>query len=47
MWYFMLNSGVHATITGILLAFTIPFGKGTKESSSSKLLHLLENPLAI
>ncbi len=46
MWYFMLNSGVHATITGILLAFTIPFGKGRKESSFSKLLHLLEKPVS-
>ena len=34
MWYFMLNSGVHATITGILLAFAIPFGNGDEKSTS-------------
>ena len=26
MWYFMLHSGIHPTITGVLLAFAIPFG---------------------
>jgi NhaA family Na+:H+ antiporter len=30
MWYFMLNSGIHATVTGVLLAFVIPFGDGSK-----------------
>ena len=30
MWYFMLHSGVHASITGILLAFAIPFGSVVK-----------------
>lgn len=46
MWYFMLNSGVHATITGILLAFVIPFGKGKGESCSYILQHFLHKPVA-
>ena len=46
MWYFMLNSGVHATITGVLLAFVIPFGDGTKKSISYKLQNFLHNPVA-
>jgi Na+:H+ antiporter, NhaA family len=46
MWYFMLNSGVHATITGVLLAFTIPFGKGEEKSAASLLQHFLHKPVA-
>lgn len=46
MWYFMLNSGVHATITGVLLAFVIPFGKGGKTSPSYRLQHFLHMPVA-
>jgi NhaA family Na+:H+ antiporter len=46
MWYFMLNSGVHATITGVLLAFVIPFGSGGKKSPSYILQHLLHKPVA-
>ena len=46
MWYFMLNSGVHATVTGVLLAFVIPFGNGSKETSSYKLQHFLHKPAA-
>lgn len=46
MWYFMLHSGVHATITGILLAFVIPFGNGDERSPSYILQHLLHNPVA-
>lgn len=45
MWYFMLNSGIHATISGVMLAFTIPF---TKENNISvKLQHKLHRPVAI
>jgi len=46
MWYFMLNSGVHATITGVLLAFAIPFGNGDEKSSSFVLQHFLHIPVA-
>ena len=46
MWYFMLSSGVHATITGVLLAFAIPFGTGEKKSSSTILQHFLHKPVA-
>ena len=46
MWYFMMNSGIHATITGILLAFVIPFGAGTDKSPSIILQHFLHKPIA-
>lgn len=46
MWYFMLNSGVHATITGVLLAFAIPFGKSKEYSPSFQLQHILHKPVA-
>ncbi len=46
MWYFMLNSGVHATITGVLLAFAIPFSDGGKKSPSYLLQHFLHKPVA-
>lgn len=47
MWYFMLKSGVHATLAGILLAFVIPFGKGEKSSLSYRLEHFLHEPVAL
>lgn len=46
MWYFMLLSGVHATISGVLLAFAIPFGDGGKNSTSYLLQHWLHKPVA-
>ena len=46
MWYFMLNSGVHATITGVLLAFAIPFGNGDPKSTSIILQRFLHKPVA-
>lgn len=46
MWYFMLHSGVHATITGVLLAFAVPFGNGGEKSTSYILQHYLHKPVA-
>jgi NhaA family Na+:H+ antiporter len=46
MWYFMLRSGVHATVAGVLLAFAIPFKDGSEESPSYKLQHALHKPVA-
>lgn len=46
MWYFMLHSGVHATISGVLLAFVIPFGNGDKGSPSFRLQQALHWPVA-
>jgi NhaA family Na+:H+ antiporter len=46
MWYFMLHSGIHATITGVLLAFAIPFGDGSQKSPSFILQHILHKPVA-
>ncbi len=45
MWYFMSVSGIHATISGVLLAFAIPFRKGRK-SPSDHLQHFLHKPVA-
>lgn len=47
MWYCMINSGVHATITGVLLAFSIPFRDGKRTTPSARLLHFLHKPVAL
>lgn len=48
MWFLMLKSGVHATIAGVLLAFTIPYSvtEDDAESPSHKLEHFLHKPVA-
>ena len=48
MWFFMLQSGIHATIAGVLIAFTIPFTaiRDDKKSPSYVLEHFLHKPVA-
>lgn len=47
MWYFMLLSGVHATIAGVLLAMAIPFaGRTDGRSPSFIVMHKLHFPVA-
>ncbi|WP_314439171.1 Na+/H+ antiporter NhaA [Massilia timonae] len=48
MWFLMLKSGVHATIAGVLLAFTIPYSAQEDDAASpSHLLeHVLHKPVA-
>jgi len=46
MWYFMFQSGIHAAVAGVLLAFAIPFRKGNERSPSYQLQHFLHRPVA-
>lgn len=46
MWYFMMGSGVHATITGVIVAFAIPFGSGDETTVSHRLQQFLHKPVA-
>ena len=46
LWYFMHHSGIHATIAGVLLAFTIPTNDSNTEISPlEKLEELLHTPV--
>lgn len=47
LWYFLHESGIHATISGVILAFLIPFNKKNDESPSYRLQHLLHKPVAL
>ncbi|REJ81817.1 MAG: Na+/H+ antiporter NhaA [Bacteroidetes bacterium] len=45
LWYFVLQSGVHATIAGVLLAFTIPFNRNHEKNPLVQLEHGLYTPV--
>ncbi len=47
MWYCMMQSGIHATIAGVLLAFAIPFPRlRVRKNPSWRLQHALHLPVA-
>jgi NhaA family Na+:H+ antiporter len=47
LWICMYKSGIHPSLSGVLLAFAIPFGKGEKNSISYELQHALHYPVAL
>ncbi|MDO5069361.1 MAG: Na+/H+ antiporter NhaA [Neisseria zoodegmatis] len=48
LWFFVLKSGLHATLAGVLLAFAIPLRvqDSIQEAPLLKWEHALENPVA-
>jgi len=46
MWFCMMQSGIHPTIAGVMLAFAYPFGDGADHSPSHRLQHKLHLPVA-
>lgn len=46
MWYFMLQSGVHTAISGVLFAFAVPIGHGDEKSLSHRLRQFLQKPVS-
>lgn len=45
MWYFIHQSGIHATIAGVLTAITLPVNDTSEESPLEKLEHALTIPV--
>ncbi len=45
MWYFMMKSGIHATVSGVLLAFALPFNYKGADNPSIRLQHILHLPV--
>ena len=46
MWIFMYRSGIHPTISGVMLAFAIPFSGKKRKTLSEDLQHILHKPVA-
>lgn len=45
MWYCMLKSGIHATLSGVLLAFALPFNYRGEKNPSIRLQEMLHIPV--
>jgi len=46
LWYWMSQSGIHASLSGVLLAFALPFRDGSPQTPSYRLQHALHKPVA-
>lgn len=46
LWFGLYRAGIHPTITGVLLAFALPFRDGGENSPSYRLQHILHKPVA-
>ncbi len=46
MWYCFLRSGVHPTISGVMLAFALPFDNNDNNNVSIRLQNFLHYPVA-
>lgn len=46
LWFCLYRTGIHPTITGVLLAFALPFGNGDERSPSYSLQHRLHSIVA-
>lgn len=47
LWYFIYQSGIHATITGVILAFCIPTNKSNQISTLERLEKTLTQPVTL
>lgn len=45
LWYCMMQSGIHPTLAGVLLAFVIPFSGNNETTPSYKLQRALHKPV--
>lgn len=46
LWFCMLHSGIHATLSGVILAFTLPFKSGKPHTLSYRIEHRIQWPVA-
>jgi len=45
MWYCMMKSGIHATLSGVLFAFALPFNDREEKNPSVRLQEMLHIPV--
>jgi NhaA family Na+:H+ antiporter len=45
LWFCMLHSGVHATLSGVILAFALPFKSGKPHTLSYRVEHKIQWPV--